>query len=413
MKVLVINCGSSTLKFKVIELSEDTPPGREQEMARGMVERIGSQAQLKFVGGGKEELREALNVSDHATATERVFDWLGTLGYLKGDGIDAIGYRVVHGGPRFTKPIFIDEEVLGAIEAMSHLALLHNNPAIEAIRAARAMFGSTMPMVAVFDTAFHSDMPDRASHYPIPLELKEKHHIWRYGFHGIAHRYMVERYTILASKPLERTKMITLQLGNGCSATVVEGGRSIDTTMGLTPLEGLMMGTRSGDVDPHLPGLLAEREGISVADAEILLNKRAGLLGVSGLSQDMRELIKAESEGNKRAALAVEMFCYRVKKQIGAYLSVLGGADAVIFGGGIGENSPRVRGRICAGLDWCGLVLDEERNERAVGKEGRITSDHSKIEAYVIPVDEEVVIARDTVRCLGGQRPQVQVQNRA
>ncbi len=275
---------------------------------------------------------------------------------------------MVHGGPHFFEPTLIDDRVLMAIEEISNLALLHNHPSIESIRAARGVLGEKIPMVAVFDTAFHSDMPERASHYPIPLELTEKHHAWRYGFHGIAHRYMVERYGVMTSMPLERTRLVTLQLGSGCSATAVQGGRSIDTSMGLTPLEGLMMGTRSGDVDPHLPGFLAQREGISLAEAEILLNTMSGLLGVSGLSQDMRELLEAERKGDERAILAVEMFCYRVKKQIGAYLSALGGADAIIFGGGIGENCPQVRKRICAGMDWCGLVLDEERNDRAIGK---------------------------------------------
>ncbi len=400
MKVLVINCGSSTLKFKVIGLDEDTPPGHEQEMVRGIVEKIGGQAMLKFAGGKGSTLQETADVPDHASATQRVFDWLGGLGYLKADGIDRVGYRVVHGGPHFMEPTLIDDRVLEAIEAISHLALLHNHPSIEAIRAAKAMFGSAMPMVAVFDTAFHSDMPERASRYPIPVELTEKHHVWRYGFHGIAHRYMVERYGVMTSTPLEETRIITLQLGSGCSAAAVEAGRSIDTSMGLTPLEGLMMGTRSGDVDPHLPGFLAERQGISLTDAEVLLNTKSGLLGVSGLSQDMRELLEAESEGDTRAALAVEMFCYRIKKQIGAYLAVLGGADAVIFGGGIGENSPPVRSRICAGMEWCGVAIDEDRNSHMIAMAGKISRDDAKVQLYVIPVDEAVMIARDTVRCL-------------
>jgi acetate kinase len=404
MKVLAINCGSSTLKFKVIGLEEDTPPGREQQLVRGIVEKIGSKAMLNFADGKGPGLQETARVPDHGRATQRVFDWLKTSGYLGANGLDAVGYRVVHGGPHFMEPTFIDDRVLEAIEAISNLALLHNHPSIEAIRAAKGLFGSAMPMVAVFDTAFHSDMPDRASHYPIPVELTEKHHIWRYGFHGIAHRYMVERYAVTTSTPLEKTRIITLQLGSGCSATAVQAGCSIDTSMGLTPLEGLMMGTRSGDVDPHLPGFLAEREGISVAEAEILLNTRSGLLGVSGLSQDMRELLEAESQGDENAALAVEMFCYRVKKQIGAYLAVLGGADAVIFGGGIGENSSPVRNRVCSGMDWCGMAIDENRNNTMIGTEGKISTDHAKVQIYVIPVDEAVMIARDTVCCLQNGR---------
>lgn len=410
MKVLIFNCGSSTLKFQVLALDENTPPGGEKRLAHGIVERIGSKAVLKFVDEKGPSLQETASVTDHGSATQRVFDWLGTLGYLKADGIDSVGYRVVHGGPHFLEPTLVDDRVLEAIEAISHLALLHNNPSIEAIRAAKVMFGSVIPMVAVFDTAFHSDMPEWACRYPIPGELTEKHHIWRYGFHGIAHRYMVERYTVMTSTPMEKTRIITLQLGSGCSATAVQRGHSIDTSMGLTPLEGLMMGTRSGDVDPHLPGFLAQREGISLPEAEVLLNTKSGLLGVSGYSQDMRELLQRESEGDQDAALAVEMFCYRVKKQIGAYLAVLDGAEAVIFGGGIGENSPQVRSRICAGMQWCGIALDENRNNTMIGNEGKISTDNAKIQVYVIPVDEAVMIAQDTVQRLRKHRLKLKTQ---
>ena len=400
MKILVINCGSSTLKFEVIELESDTPAGQEQRLVRGIIEKIGGKATLKFVEESGPGIEESVRIPDHGRAAERVFDWLGTLGYLKSKKIDGVGYRVVHGGPHFLEPTLIDDLVSEAIEAISHLALLHNHPSLKAIRAARVRFGSEIPMVAVFDTAFHSNMPDRASYYPIPIELTERHYIWRYGFHGIAHQYMLERYSIMTSTPLEKTRIITLQLGSGCSAAAIQAGCSIDTSMGLTPLEGLVMGTRSGDVDPHLPNFLAQREGISPSEAEILLNTKSGLLGVSGLSQDMRELLEAESKGNERAALAVEMFCYRVKKQIGAYLAALGGADAVIFGGGIGENSPTVRSRICTGMEWCGMIVDEARNERVIGIEGKINIDDAKVHIYVIPVDESLIIARDTVRCL-------------
>lgn len=404
MEVLVINCGSSTLKFKVIGLDEDTPPGQEQRLARGIVEKIGSEAMLKFFDEKVPSLEETASVPDHGSATQRVFDWLGSLGYLKGDGIDSVGYRVVHGGPHFLEPTLIDDRVLEAIEAISNLALLHNHPSIEAIRTAKITLGSKIPMVAVFDTAFHSSMPEHSSRYAILHEFTTKHHIRRYGFHGLAHRYMTERYALMNEKALEQVKLITLQLGNGCSAAAIDEGHSVDTSMGLTPLEGLMMGTRSGDVDPHLPGFLAQREGISLAEAEILLNTKSGLLGVSGLSQDMRELLEAESKGDERAALAVEMFCYRVRKQVGAYLAALGGADAVVFGGGIGENSPPVRSRICAGMEWCGVILEEQRNAETIGTEARISTDNAEIQIYVIPVDEAVIIARDTVHCLRNQK---------
>jgi acetate kinase len=295
-------------------------------------------------------------------------------------------------------------QVIEAIEALWELAPLHNEPSLRAIRAARAALGPAIPMVAIFDTAFHDTMPERSSRYAIPEELAAKHRIRRYGFHGIVHRYMTERYAAITSTPVEQVKLITLQLGNGCSATAVEGGRSVDTSMGLTPLEGLMMGTRSGDVDPSLAGFLAHRQGMDVEEVKGWLNKRSGLLGVSGRSQDMRELLEAEHQGDHRAALAVEMFCYRVRKYIGAYLSALGGAHTIVFGGGIGENAPTVRARICAGIDWCGLTLDQERNAAAIGLEERISADYAEVQAYVIPVDEAVIIARDTASCLRDQR---------
>ena len=400
MKVLIFNCGSSTLKFEVLALDEDTASGQEQQLARGIIERVGGDAMLKFTNDRGQRLQETAKVTDHGSATRHALDWLKSLGYLEANGIDGVGCRVVHGGPHFLEPTLIDDRVLEAIETISHLALLHNHSSIKAIRAAKVMLGSAIPMVAVFDTTFHSDMPDRACRYPIPVELTEKHHIWRYGFHGIAHRYMLERYEVATSTPLEKTRIITLQLGSGCSATAIQRGRSIDTSMGLTPLEGLMMGTRSGDVDPHLPGFLAQREGISLAEAETLLNKKSGLLGVSGYSQDMRELLQRESEGDPDATLAIEMFCYRVQKQIGAYLAVLGGAEAIIFGGGIGENSPPVRSHICAGMEWCGIAIDENRNNNMIGREGEISADDAKVKIYVVPVDEAVMIARDTVHCL-------------
>lgn len=400
MKILVLNCGSSTLKFQVVELNEKTPLDPEQRIGHGLVDRIGRRGEIIFISENGERLEETAEIADHGMAVRRVFEWLKSFGLLGQDGVEAIGHRVVHGGPDLVEPTLIDDRVIDTIQSMRYLAPLHNDPSLKAIHAARAAFGAAIPMVAVFDTAFHAGMPERSSYYAIPYELVAKHRIRRYGFHGLAHRYMTERYAMITEKDLEKVKLVTVQLGNGCSATAIDGGRSVDTSMGLTPLEGLMMGTRSGDVDPHLPGFLAQREGISISEAEVLLNRKSGLLGVSGLSQDMRELLRAESQGDEKAALAVEMFCYRVKKQIGAYWAALGGAEAVIFGGGIGENSPSVRSRICAGMDWCGMAIEEGRNQDMIEREGKISPDWAKVQIYVIPVDEAVIIARDTIRCL-------------
>jgi acetate kinase len=308
---------------------------------------------------------------------------------------------VVQGGRLFTRPTLIDNGVMDDIQSLNHLAPLHNGPSVEAIRAAYRRLGTDIPMVATFDTLFHRSQPPHAAQYPIPAELAEKHQVQRYGAHGLAHRYMTLRYAQLTDRPMAAVDLITLQLGSGCSAAAVRGGRSVDTSMGLTPLEGLMMGTRTGDVDPSLAGYLARSEGVSAEAVEEWFNRRSGLLGVSGVSQDVRDLLEAEGQGNARAALALDMFCYRVRKYIGAYLAALGRADAVIFGGGIGENSPEIRRRICAGLEGLGITLDPRRNDEAKGTEGRIGIEDSQVQSYVIPVDEAAVIARDTVDCVG------------
>jgi acetate kinase len=293
----------------------------------------------------------------------------------------------------------INDEVIAAIDALRELAPLHNQPSLEAIRAMRKVLGPAVPMVAVFDTAFHRTLPEPAQLYAIPQGLADKYHIRRYGFHGLAHRYMMERFSSITATPLHKVRLITLQLGNGCSATAIKDGRSVDTSMGFTPLEGLIMGTRSGDVDPTLAGFLSRQEKADIKTVEGWLNMNSGLLGISGRSEDMRELLNAEREGDRRAALAIEMFCYRIKKYIGAYMAALGGADAIVFGGGIGENAPEVRARICSGLEWCRLELDSDRNAAAIGKEAIISAD-TGVRAYVIPVDEAAIIARDTLVCL-------------
>jgi len=401
MKLLVLNCGSSTLKFKLLRPERGTV-GSEvfTQLAQGVIDKMGGRATLEFSAESGVVLRKETRVDNHGEATRIVLEWIESAQLLKPEGLGAVAHRVVHGGERFIEPTPIDADVIEGLEAIGSLAPLHNGPALSAIRSTREALGSETPMVAVFDTAFYSSLPHRASRYAIPQGLAEKHGIRRYGFHGIAHRYMTERYAAITSVPVESVKLITLQLGNGCSATAVDGGRSVDTSMGFTPLEGLMMGTRCGDADPSLAGFLAHQEGVDVKEVEMWLNTQSGLLGVSGKSRDMRELLDAERRGDQRAALAVEMFCYRVRKYIGAYLAVLGGADAIVFGGGIGENSPDVRARICSSLSWCGIILDAGRNKKAVGAEARITKDNAKVHAYVVPVNEATIIAQDTIRCL-------------
>ena len=395
MRVLAVNCGSSTLKFKLIEVGRTT-----RTIAGGVVERIGDENSSLGLDVKGIVFDEPIVAPDHEAAVLAVLDRLGS---AELPAPESFGHRVVHGGDWFAGPAVIDGEVMSHIEALGELAPLHNGPSLAAIRASLRETSPPVPMVAVFDTAFHRTMPLSASLYPIPRELSEKHGIRRYGFHGTAHGCMVERYCAITDTPAEETRLITLQLGNGCSAAAVSRGRSVDTSMGFTPLEGLMMGTRSGSVDPSLVGFLGRREGVDASEVEGWLNRRSGLLGISGTSRDVRELLDAEEDGDESAALALEMFCGRVRKQIGAYLATLGGADAVVFGGGIGENASPIRERVLAGMGWCGLHLDPERNTDAVGVEARISTDDSKLHAYVVSVDEEIEIARETARLLGAR----------
>ncbi len=398
MTVLVLNCGSSTVKFQVID-------GAERRRARGRIERIGSDAAaVTLAAEGRPDVRTTEPIGDHEAAVRRVVDWItgtapaGSAG--AGAGVDAVGHRVVHGGARFVEPVLIDDAVIAGIEELEDLAPLHNRPSLAGIRAARAVLGGAVPMVAVFDTAFHAALPERAWRYAIPWDLAERHGIRRFGFHGTSYRYVTERYARLAGVPPGRGTIVALHLGNGASAAAIRDGASIDTSMGFTPLEGLVMGTRAGDLDASIVGYLARKEGVAAADVERWLNERSGLLGVSGRSADMRDLLEREAT-DARARLAVELFCYRARKYVGAYLAALGGADALVFTGGIGERAPAVRARICAGLEWCGLVLDPARNAAAVDGDARIGADRARVQAYVIPTDEELLIARDTIACLG------------
>jgi acetate kinase len=295
---------------------------------------------------------------------------------------------VVHGADRFADSVLIDDAVIAELDALCEIAPLHNPGAVSGIRAARKILGDAVPMVAAFDTSFHHRIPDQAGLYAIPYELAQKHKIRRYGFHGLAHQYDVGRYAELIGKPVAQVNAVTLHLGNGCSATAIRDGQSVDTSMGFTPLEGLVMGTRSGDLDPALVSYLARKEQVDAAEVENWLNKRSGLLGLSGMSNDMRELVAAY-ETDPRARLAVDMFCYRARKYLGAYLAVLAGAaQAVIFSGGIGENSPLARKHILSGMDWCGLSLDDAANDRVIGRDGIISVAQSKLDVFVIHTDE-------------------------
>ncbi|MGH8759609.1 MAG: acetate/propionate family kinase [Burkholderiales bacterium] len=405
-----MNSGSSSLKFKVVEFDEsaDAADSRQPSIRyEGSVEEVGPAARLLLRRAGATMLQNTRAVATHAEAVQCMMHMLEESSRQEGRAlcIEAIGHRVVHGGEQFQEPVRIDEDVLAAIDRLVELAPLHNPGCIAGIKGARAVMGSRIPMVAVFDTAFHRSIPPQAATYAIDLDLAYKHGIRRYGFHGIAHASLAGICAAAVNRPLTSLRLITLHLGNGCSATAIERGRSVDTSMGFTPLEGLVMGTRSGDLDPALVGYLVRKAGLSVDEVERLLNERSGLLGLSGLSGDMRELlIAAEGRPNSRAALAVEVFCFRVRKYIGAYLAVLGGADAIVFGGGIGERSAIIRARICDGMGWCGIRLDPVRNETAVdlapGEAMKISEEDSPLVCYVAGVDEEVEIARATIDCV-------------
>ena len=410
MNILVLNCGSSSVKFQLIATDLDQIANNtDHRLARGNIERIGGEAIVTLEATGHEPVRSTAALRDTQAAVEFIIRWACSpesgIAELKSVAdIHAVGHRVVHGGERFTHSVLISDEVLRGIEDCIDLAPLHNPTNIKGILAAREVFGSGLPAVAVFDTAFHQTLPEHAYLYALPYQLYRRHRIRRYGFHGTSHRYVAYRYRQLRGIARAETNVITLHLGNGCSIAAISAGDSVDTSMGLTPLEGLVMGTRSGDIDPAIVDFVAAKEGLSSQEVETLLNKQSGLLGISGLTNDMRELLAEASENNdRRARLAIEIFCYRARKYIGAFLAAVGGADAIVFTGGIGENSAEVRAKICAGLEWMGVKLDDERNAaHCNGCEGLITSDSSALAVYVIPTDEELLIARDTVRCVTG-----------
>ncbi len=394
MKILVLNSGSSSVKYQFIN------PNDRSVLAKGIIDRIGmSDSVVTHERYDGDKVKISAEVLDHQTAIEYVLAVLLSQnhGVIKDKSeIDAVGHRVVHGGESFSKSVLIDEKVIDDIRENIELAPLHNPHNLRGIQAVLKHLPGT-PQVAVFDTAFHQGMPPYAFLYGIPYLLYRRYKIRRYGFHGTSHYYVSQRAADILGKPIEKLKIITAHLGNGCSMAAVDKGVSVDTSMGFTPLEGLLMGTRSGDLDPSIILHIVGREGLSLAEANTLLNKHSGLLGISGLTSDMREIISERKNGNKQAELAFQVFTYRIKKYVGSYIAAMGGLDAVVFTGGIGENSPDVRAASCTGLEFLGIQIDEGRNN-SQDKEKIISSDSSKIKVMALPTDEELVIALDTMR---------------
>jgi len=392
VNVLVINCGSSSVKYQMINTDN------RECLAKGNVSRIGmSGSVLTHNPKNHETVRITGDILDHIMAIEYVISALmhGTHGVIRDENeIDAVGHRVVHGGERFTDSALIDDEVLKELRILIDLAPLHNPHNIRGIEACMKTLDG-IPQVAVFDTAFHHRMPDYAYIYGLPYVFYTTYQIRRYGFHGMSHHFVSGRAAELMGKQRDQLKIITAHLGNGASMAAIDLGKSIDTSMGLTPLEGLMMGTRSGDIDPAIILRIMSTEELSLHEANTLLNKHSGLNGVSGVSSDMREIIEKMQMGRDRARLSFEMYCYRVKKYIGAYMSAMNGVDCVVFTGGIGEHSPEVRGMVLKDLDWFGIKLDPQNNVEARGSEAEVTPDDSMVKAFAIPTNEELVIALD------------------
>ncbi|ADL69011.1 acetate kinase [Thermoanaerobacterium thermosaccharolyticum] len=392
MKILVINCGSSSLKYQLIESKDGNV------LAKGLAERIGINDSLLTHNANGEKIKIKKDMKDHKDAIKLVLDALvnSDYGVIKDmSEIDAVGHRVVHGGEYFTSSVLITDDVLKAITDCIELAPLHNPANIEGIKACKQIMPD-VPMVAVFDTAFHQTMPDYAYLYPIPYEYYTKYKIRKYGFHGTSHKYVSQRAAEILNKPIESLKIITCHLGNGSSIAAVKNGKSIDTSMGFTPLEGLAMGTRSGSIDPSIISYLMEKENISAEEVVNILNKKSGVYGISGISSDFRDLEDAAfKNGDKRAQLALNVFAYRVKKTIGSYAAAMGGVDVIVFTAGIGENGPEIREFILDGLEFLGFKLDKEKN-KVRGEEAIISTADSKVNVMVVPTNEEYMIAKDT-----------------
>ncbi|MBZ4663801.1 MAG: acetate kinase [Caloramator sp.] len=398
MKVLVINCGSSSLKYQLINMEN------EKVMAKGLVERIGIEgSQLKHQPEGMDKIVVEKPMKDHKDAIKVVLDALldENYGVIKNmNEISAVGHRVVHGGEKYSGSVLITEDVMKVLEECTHLAPLHNPPNIIGINACKDLMPQT-PMVAVFDTAFHQTMPKHVYMYALPYELYEKHGIRRYGFHGTSHKYVSKVAAEQVGKDIKDLKIITCHLGNGASVAAIDGGKSVDTSMGFTPLEGLAMGTRCGDIDPAIVTFLQKEENLSYEEVNNIMNKKSGVLGISGVSSDFRDIENAAFDGNERAQLALDVFHYKVKKYIGAYTAAMGGLDVLVFTAGLGENSPETRFEVCKNMEYLGIKVDAEKN-KVRGRIQEISTEDSKVKVFVIPTNEELMIARDTVEIVRG-----------
>ena len=398
MKVLVINCGSSSLKYQVLDMTN------EELLAKGLVERIGIKGSIiNHEKTGQEKFKLEIPMKDHKDAIGHVLEALldkdhGVLASM--EDIGAVGHRVVHAGEKYAYSVKITQDVIDALEECTDLAPLHNPPNLLGIAACKELMPNT-PMVGVFDTAFHQTMNPEVFIYAIPYEYYDKYRVRRYGFHGTSHKYVAERAAQILGKDSNNFKVITCHLGNGASITAVKDGKCINTSMGFTPLEGLVMGTRSGDIDPAIISFLAEKEGISVDAVNTILNKKSGVMGISGVSSDFRDLETAAEEGNQRAELAIKVFAHRVKFYIGAYIAELNGADAIVFTAGVGENDIGMRALILQEMDHLGIRLDEKAND-VRGKERIISTEDSKVKVLLVPTNEELMIARDTYHIISG-----------
>ncbi|MBV4436060.1 acetate kinase [Clostridium tyrobutyricum] len=398
MKILVINCGSSSLKYQLINMED------ENVLAKGLVERIGIEGSILTHKVNGEKYITEQPMEDHKIAIKLVLNALVNKDYgvIKDmSEISAVGHRVVHGGEKYANSVLVDEDVVKAIKDCAKLAPLHNVPNMIGINACKELMPDT-PMVATFDTAFHQTLPNYAYTYAVPYDLYEKYGVRKYGFHGTSHKFVSIEAAKMMGKDIRSLKIITCHLGNGASVCAIDGGKSIDTSMGFTPLAGLCMGTRCGDIDPAVIPFLVKSVGMSIDEVDTLMNKKSGVLGVSGVSSDFRDVLAEEAKGNKRAELALNVYTYRVKSVIGSYIAALNGVDCIVFTAGSGENSEPLRRRICAGLSNLGIVLDKERNN-VMGKPAQISSDDSKVKVFAIPTNEELMIARDTKEIVEGR----------